>query len=143
MSTEAAGLLPEVQQLLASYCHAIDTCDAAAWAAVFHPDGTSAGPGRPTLRGTEQLRAFIEENPRPDVFHLVLNTYVDRVEGDRVWVTSNFVCLRVDASGGFSVLTAGRYADVLERRDGVLKIASRVAVADRRAPAIDTNDDNH
>jgi SnoaL-like domain len=118
--------LVEVQAVQSAYCHAIDRCDPVAWADLFHPEGTSSGPDRPTLRGTAQLRQFLTEHPRPDFVHLTLNTVVTRLEGDTIWAAAKYVILQVGTEG-ITVAATGTYADVLERREGRLRFLSRVA----------------
>jgi 3-phenylpropionate/cinnamic acid dioxygenase small subunit len=126
-------LQAEVTALLAAYGHAIDRCDADAWAALFHPEGSSAGPGRPTLRGREELRRWVVEHPRPDVLHMTTNVSVERVDGERVHVASHFLIVRADEGGAYSVMVAGSYADVLIRHESRLRFLSRVATP--RVPA--------
>jgi hypothetical protein len=63
------------------YGHAIDRCDADACPALFHLEGASVGPGRATLRGTDELRRWVLDHPRPDVLHVTTNVSVERIEG--------------------------------------------------------------
>lgn len=130
------ALLAEVTALLAAYGHAIDRCDADAWAALFHPEGTSAGPGRPTLHGTAELRRWVLDHPRPDLLHLTTNVSVEGIGGDRVHVASHFLIVRADVGGAFSVMVAGSYADVLIRHGGQLRFLSRTATP--RSPTTTT-----
>src|SRR5215207_7749706 len=85
MSADRAGELLEVQAIQSAYCHAIDRCDAEAWADLFHPDRASSCPNRPTLRGTAELRRFLEEIPRRDFVHLTLKAGIERVECNTIW----------------------------------------------------------
>jgi 3-phenylpropionate/cinnamic acid dioxygenase small subunit len=122
------ALQAEVLGLLAAYGHAIDDCDPDAWARLFHPDGTSSGPGRPTLRGHAELRAWVRDHPRPDLLHTCTNVEVVGMVGEEVHVRSHFVIHRVGPDGAFSVVVAGSYRDVLVRIADRLRFRSRVAV---------------
>jgi hypothetical protein len=127
------NLRAEVAALVAAYGHAIDRGDADGWAGLFHPEGTSAGPGRPTLRGTQELRRWVLVHPRPDLLHVTTNVWVERLEGDRVHVASHFLIVQAGEGGGFSIMVAGSYADVLVRHDGELRFLSRTATV-RKPP---------
>lgn len=130
-------VLAEVHELLAAYGHAIDRGDAATWADLFHPDGTSAGPGRPTLVGRAALVAWLREHPRPDLQHTCSNVWVERVDPQGLHVVSHFVINKVDHAGAFSVLVAGSYRDLVVRHEGRLVFKCRVATprSARRLPA--------
>ncbi len=126
-----AGLLAEVHQLLAAYGHAIDACDAEAWVGLFHHDGVSSGPGRPKLRGRDELRAWVEDHPRADLLHTCTNVHVLGWRGDLLDVRSHFVIYAIDTDGTYRVSVAGSYADELCRVDGVLRFWCREATPRR------------
>lgn len=121
-------LLAAVGEVHAAYTRAIDAGDASGWAAVFHPDGVSAGPGRPTLRGRSELEAFVRQHHQPDVVHLTLNPVIDHVGADHLLVAARYVILRT-VEDAWHVETSGVYADRLETWDGRLVLRERRATA--------------
>lgn len=129
-----AVLLSEVAGVHAAYCHAIDSGDAEAWAQVFHPQGTSAGPGRSTLRGHEALRAFIRDHHQPHLVHVTVNSLITQVRGIHIHTAARFLILEARDDGSLAIVMTGVYTDVLVRHDERLCIRSRRAVLtpDRR-----------
>lgn len=120
-------LLLDVIAVHAAYCHAIDRCDPQGWAAAFHEDGVSEGPGREPLRGRRAIRSYLETYPRPDLVHLTLGSMIERVVGETVIVAARFVILSLHAHG-VEVAMTGTYADELERDP-----SGRLLIKHRRA----------
>jgi len=120
----------EIQDLLARYNHAIDSAEAAAWAAAYTDDGTFNSGGR-TRTGTAELEAFAAD-------------FAARMPGSRHWVND----VLIDGDGGIAsmscylqllktgggepatLVTTARYQDTLRHVDGAWRFASRTVVRD-------------
>lgn len=135
-NTDAAvrGLLDKlaIHEVLMRYCRAIDRCDEELLRSVYHADawdnhGAFNGPASEFIPWVmDLLRRRYKATT-----HAICNELVE-VVGDVAHGESYvFACHRYERDGRECDWTiAGRYVDRFERRDGVWKIAHRVAVMD-------------
>lgn len=128
-----------VLNVLADVCHAIDSHDGAAWAALYTDDGVFAyapAPGTDNLFelvGREALVAWHVHHrsttPVGKQNHLTLNPVVT-VTGDTATSRSYFVSLR-EVDGAVVPASTGRYEDRLRRdADGRWRLSCRLAIGD-------------
>lgn len=120
----------EIQDLLARYNHAIDSGDAAAWAATYTADGAFTSGGR-TRSGTEELRAFATDFAArmPGSRHWVNNLLIDG-DGDHATMSCYLQLLKTGGDVPATLVTTARYEDTLRRVDGAWRFASRTVVRD-------------
>jgi uncharacterized protein (TIGR02246 family) len=120
----------EIRQLIASYCHMLDTHDAVGWAALFSEDGMLDLGGAKT-QGTDALQAYIEDlraaHRGYPMRHLVTNVVID-VDGD-VAASQSYVVL-LNPGGPRLIGMTGRYDDQLRRIDGRWRLLERRLVCD-------------
>jgi ketosteroid isomerase-like protein len=133
-ATSAQGSLSqadytEIQMLYAKYAHAIDSGDAAGWAATFTPDGVFGN-----SKGTEQLKAFAQGfhsrfkgNARHWNNELVITPTSDGAKG-----TCYFYLLDVTTK---AIVTTGIYTDALVKTPAGWRFKERVAKGDVPPPA--------
>jgi hypothetical protein len=122
-----------VQQLLLTYCRAVDRLDSELLASIFHPDagvitGHFNGSGSDFAR---DITAWCRANTRR-TFHTVSNQWFD-IQGDSAVAESYVIAVQTapDAEGNDrDMLVGGRYLDKFERRAGVWKIAQHTFVLD-------------
>ncbi len=116
-----------VRELLASYCHAIDSGTPDDFAAVFTSDGSWRGPGG-EYRGREQLRGMAAAyRQHPDVAnsrHWTANTTSHR-SGETIEADSYSLCLGEGPGGTVVVELIGRYLDVIVKEDDLWRIQDR------------------
>jgi len=123
-----------IQDLYATYNHAIDHGRAEEFAACFTADGSlDTGWGDPTV-GTEALTAFVGvvNQMMAGMRHSVSNLLVEG-DGDAATGRAYLYAYRRGASGHEVVLT-GVYTDTLRKVDGAWKFAARTLAPDT-APA--------
>lgn len=133
----------ECAELVARLARAIDRCDAALLASLFHPDATD---DHGLFKGTaaEFVAWVIPLLKTMKQTQHVIGQCLIEVDGDRAAGESYFVAHHTLAGldGDLFSLAAGRYLDRFERRGGVWKISHRHAVYDwnSAAPSSDTFD---
>ena len=131
--TDAPGLCAEdrwaIHDLLARYNWAVDTDDAAAFAATFTDDGEFVTDAR-TYTGhaamrelMERLRAKRTQGER-SLFHHVANVVLEPTDGEQVRFVAQLLGPRVSADGVTSV-QLGWYDDVVARTPRGWRFARR------------------
>ncbi len=120
----------DIQELLARYNHAIDSGDAAAWAATFTADGTFTSGGR-THAGSEALRAFATDfaGRLPGSRHWNDNLIIEGA-GDEATARCYLQLLKTGGGEPATLVTTARYEDTLRRVAGAWRFASRTVVRD-------------
>lgn len=120
----------DIQDLLARYNHAIDSGDAAGWAATFVADGTFTSGGR-THAGTEALAAFAADfhTRMPGSRHWVNNVVIDG-DGDQATLRCYLQLLKTGNGEPATLVTTARYEDRLRRMDGGWRFVSRSVARD-------------
>jgi uncharacterized protein (TIGR02246 family) len=113
----------EILQLMYRYNHAIDSGDAAGWAATFTPDGVFDVAGQ-LMSGPDELTAFAESVR--GYRHTVVNPVID-VAGDAATVRAYFVVFQ-----GTALAAIGSYQDEVLRTPGGWRFAKRVSTPDAR-----------
>jgi hypothetical protein len=126
----------EIVEVLNRYCRGVDRCDEATLASVYHPDGTDdhgtfVGNGREFAAWAAKGAAGYWAASH----HTVHNVIVDWVDDDTAEVECYVLALNHRRDGGDGgpgrvEVFGGRYLDRFERRDGVWRIAHRVALRD-------------
>ncbi|KRB84072.1 hypothetical protein ASE00_22485 [Sphingomonas sp. Root710] len=119
-----------LHNLRCAYARAVDRCDEALLASVFHPDAVFDVPGGgPVSQWMPAILTELREN-LASTAHNFSNEF-DEISGD-VAVGESYLLLYVLGKGDNPVetLSGGRYLDRYERRDGVWKIAHRRFVED-------------
>lgn len=124
-----------LHRLIMTYCRAADRGDAELMASIFHEDATvvSGVCNGSAAYFAREVTKLIDENLAM-CSHSVANTMFD-IDGDRAVGECYVIALNrtKDAQAPFETLTAGRYLDRFERRDGVWKILEHVFVEDFRS----------
>lgn len=122
----------EIKKLQVRYCRACDRMDFDALRACFHPDAVTEYFGKGDVDsfialGRQTLPAFVKTT------HNTGNQLVE-VSGDTAWAEHYTVAthrLAADETGPErDFITAVRYVDRAERRDGEWRIARRVLILD-------------
>ena len=121
-----------IQQVLAGYCHAIDSGDGDAVAALF-TDDASLGVGLPDpFVGKDAIREMGGgvSSMVPGVRHVSSNVIIDG-DGDTASARS-YVRVFTTAGGPeqTQLVASGIYVDALRKDDGTWRIASRVMTND-------------
>lgn len=120
---EKQGIL----ELLAAYTHAMDGKDPAGWAECFTPDGAFVFSGQ-TIRGRDRLREYAALHAPMGTRHMT-SSPIYRIDDDGKRATGRATTVATVATrGGYKILFAGRYDDVLAKVDGRWLIAQRNAV---------------
>jgi uncharacterized protein (TIGR02246 family) len=123
-----------IRQLVARYCHYIDSVQIEEWLDCFTENGAfdffgSRTEGREALR---ELGAGMEATQASTPMrHIVTNVIVD-VDGDTATSSSYLQILMADRPP--TMMTSGRYQDRLQRVDGRWRFVERVLLPDA-APA--------
>ncbi len=118
-----------IQQLYARYNHAIDSGNAAAWAACFTPDGTFVSAGG-NFAGRPQLQEFAENfAKRLKARHWTNNLVIEAAEGGAQG-SCYLMLLRLAEGTPASVLTTGIYRDTITRSAEGWQFSSRTVVSD-------------
>ncbi len=139
-----------VAELIASYGHALDDGQIDRWPQFFtrdglyhvttrenHDAGLPIGIMRCVGRGMmlDRVKAFHTANIfEPHTYNHICGPTVvrsDRSSG-RLTARTNFQIVRIMEDGRMDLLATGKYLDVLEKEDGVLKFGERVVVLDSR-----------
>ncbi len=127
----------EIEEVLARYCRGVDRCDLDTLVDVYHEDavddhGTFVGNGREFAAWAVNGAAKVWHSSH----HSVHNVLIDWVDADTAHVESYVLAFnRRSARPGdedpkLVEIFAGRYVDRFERRDGVWRIAHRLALRD-------------
>jgi ketosteroid isomerase-like protein len=133
----------ECAELVARMARAIDRCDAALLASLFHPDATDdhglfSGTAAEFIAWVIPLLKTMKQTQ-----HVIGQSLIE-VDGDSAVGESYFVAHHTIARDGEDVFTiaAGRYLDRFERRGGAWKFSHRHAVYDWNSagPSTDTFD---
>jgi 3-phenylpropionate/cinnamic acid dioxygenase small subunit len=105
----------KIRYTLAEYCHRTDSGDFDGWVKLFAEDGRFRLFGNDIV-GPAALRAFIEQDQRPELrgLHLTTDSAIT-LQGDHAEVRSNFIFIAGGEQAGV-VVTAGRYLDLLVPR---------------------------
>ncbi len=118
-------------ELVHRVARAIDRCDAALLATLFHPDATDdhgmfQGSATDFIAWVMPVLATMQRTQ-----HFIGQVLVE-VAGDHAASESAFIAHHAIATpdGDIFMIAAGRYLDRFERRDGAWKIAHRHAVYD-------------
>ena len=139
----------ELEQLYTDYAHCLDEDALEAWPDFFTEDclyritsaenyaaGLPLGIIHATSRGMlrDRVAALREANVyEPQRYrHLISAIKVTGEHHPRLEVTANFLVIRTVQDDEMTVFAAGRYVDVLERRDGGWKFAAKTVVTDSR-----------
>jgi hypothetical protein len=141
ISLEELSAREEIRDVLIRYTRGIDRMDVELVRSCYHPDahddhGAYRGDVEGFLAWVQEALSFFEST-----MHFIGNQLVD-VHGDHAHAESYCVAYhRRAASGGepaYDLVTALRYVDRLDRRDGTWRIADRVCVFDwsRRDPVV-------
>jgi uncharacterized protein (TIGR02246 family) len=121
----------EIQNLVARYCHAIDSGDGDAFAAAFTESGVLDA-GQLQLEGRPALRTFAEQLPQVHRAprHVASNLVIDG-DGDGATLQA-YVQMFVLAGEPprQEIAASGRYADELVREDGRWVFTRRVFTRD-------------
>jgi len=118
-------------ELVARVARAIDRCDAELLKSLFHPDATDdhgifAGTASDFIDWVMPLLGTMKRTQ-----HIIGQVLIE-VEGDRAAGESYFLAHHAigPVEDGAFMISAGRYLDRFERRDGIWKISHRQAVFD-------------
>jgi SnoaL-like domain len=124
-----------IRRLLARFIQLRDDKEFDAWSELF-TDNAVFTYGIVRLEGRSAIRDHVASLLARDAGkHLCLNSVID-LDGDRAWVSSDFVKLDPAAGGtNFVIGTTGRYVDELVRIDGSWCIARRDVIIQGGAPA--------
>jgi len=136
MTMEELLIKQELQELVVDYSRAVDTCDEAALRALFHPDGVIDS-GVLRAEPEQFARSYVKWVARNAsvVFHAVTNVrfHVSGREATGECYVLAVSRVRADAAEAHAVadaserdvLTAGRYLDRFQAREGVWKFLER------------------
>lgn len=120
----------DIHDLLARYNHAIDSGDAATWAATFLADGTFTSGGR-TRTGTAELEAFATDFAArmPGSRHWNNNVVIEG-DGDQATMSCYLQLLKTGNGEPATLVTTAKYEDTLRRVDGGWRFTSRTVLRD-------------
>ena len=115
----------EIRQVIARYCHYLDSVQPNAVAALFSHDAVLDVAGS-KFEGAEAIKAYYEQlravyDVRP-MMHYVTNVVID-VDGEEA--TSQSYILVLNPAVTIAIITAGRYNDRLRRIDGQWRFVER------------------
>ena len=124
-----------IRDCLFRYCRGADRCDRALLRSAFWPEATDshAMPGRAPINAHEFIERVLPKLRAMDQAQHTLGNILIELEGDRARVESYYNAYhRVRDAAGVArdIVTAGRYLDRFERRDGHWRIADRVVLVD-------------
>lgn len=116
-----------ILELLAAYTQAMDGKDPDAWAGCFTTDGAFVFSGQ-TIRGRDRLREYAALHAPMGTRHMT-SSPIYRIDDDGKRATGRATTVATIATrGGYKILFAGHYDDVLAKVDGRWLIAQRTAV---------------
>jgi uncharacterized protein (TIGR02246 family) len=121
-----------IREVMARYCHALDSCRFNDVAALFAEDGewmTDYG----SARGRAEIAAFLgsivpTRGEGPQRKHYITNIVIT-VEGDRARSVSDYLIIR-EADGGLIPVMGGTYNDQFVRRNGEWQFMRKELVHD-------------
>lgn len=138
----------EIVNLMMRYGEVHDFGTPEEYAGLFTDDGEIAVGDLVVVKGRDKLLAQAERDhqkytvPLPNgqttflMRHLISNTVVETLDGDRATGTSFVTTIIRDGEEGPKILSVGRYVDVFERRQDEWKIARRSIVLDFGNPEL-------
>jgi uncharacterized protein (TIGR02246 family) len=131
----------EIEELVATYVHALDTLDADAYEGVFTEDGVYELPGGVVQMGRVAIRKIVTDlqaararnetagTPSPRLYHVMANSSIEILDATNARHQSYAQTVRAADNGQFVVGFMGRYEDVLVKVDGRWLIKSRKLVS--------------
>jgi hypothetical protein len=111
-----------IAQVLALYCHSIDSNDEARFLSIFADDASWESEGVGRFVGTEQLRNFLRNAPK-GFRHFTSNLIVE-ISGDHA-AASSYAVIFDTSQQPPAVRAAGVYQDELVRAGGGWKIRAQ------------------
>ncbi len=124
----------EIHGVLRNYCRGVDRLDEELLRSVYHPDAVDNHGSTFQGNAHEFAKVIIERLSQVSrTLHSIGNISID-IEGDVAWVETYFLAYHHESRdnpnalmnpAGTDLLTAGRYIDTFERRDGAWKILRR------------------
>ena len=119
-----------IRRLLADYCHLLDDGRFDEWIVLFDEDVVFTVMGN-RLRGRDEVRSFIEPTQQEgDRGRHMLSEPVIDVDGDTALAATDYVFV----SRSNTILSTGRYVDVIRRAPDRWRFASREIVFSGEAP---------
>ena len=124
-----------IRDVLMRYCRGVDRCDEALLRSAYWPDGSDdhAMPGRPPINSMRFIDKILPKLRAMDQSsHSISNVFI-RIDGNRAAVESYFRGhhrIREENGAPRDIVTAGRYLDHMEQRDGEWRILHRVVAVD-------------
>jgi hypothetical protein len=114
-----------IRELVALHAQLTDDGEYERRVQLYTKDGELVMMGKSTV-GHEALAKQMASTADPQRLgkHIVTNV-VPTIKGDKAEVSSDFAFVRANA-GGFGVMAAGRYADIMERHDGKWLFKQRI-----------------
>lgn len=103
-----------IRNLLARYCHGVDSRSAGDVAMMFTSDGTLRFSEHGVYTGRDSIRAFLEKVPAGPIRHLIGESDIQVSNGTATAVTS-FMVARRSGDGPVTLSSAGWYEDQLAR----------------------------
>ncbi len=119
----------EIEHLYPRYCHAVDAGDGQAFAALFAADGVLDVAGT-RHSGTAALAEFALSVPLalPGIRHTASNVVIGTSEGGAMGTADLIV--QVVGPDGPTMITSGRYTDLIVQIDGAWRFATRTFTPD-------------
>lgn len=121
-----------IHEVLMRYCRGVDRVDRVVIASAFHPDARCEF-GELVLSGDEIADAISDAAGSYHLTQHIIGNELIELDGDtarsEAYYLSN-TTIADDDGGKLLRMRAGRYVDLLERRDGEWRIADRVVVED-------------
>jgi SnoaL-like domain len=123
-----------IVELLATYCRAVDRGDVDLLKSVYHPDAIDDHDKAFSGNAHELAEFIIPLLTRSYPHRHAMSNHLIELDGDRAFCESRYASshrVTVNSSTAFDIEAYGRYLDVIERRDGVWKIAYRRLFVER------------
>ncbi len=115
---------------------ALNTGDAAAYAAFFADDAVSMLPNRPAIEGKEAISQAIQTAMASNTYQLSLSTDEIEVSGDWAFWRGSY-SVTVTPAEGEPIEDAGKALNILQRQsDGAWKIARHIRNSDLAVPGM-------
>lgn len=126
----------EIWQVILRYCRGMDRLDVDMVRSCYFEDaiddhGLFVGKAEDFIQWATTVTAHF-----PMQQHGVLNHYCE-LDGDDAHAETYYICSNINAESPH-LLTLGRYVDHFQRRDGVWRIASRIALVERNLDVVDS-----
>ncbi len=116
-----------ILELVARYNHAVDYGDSDAYVKTFTPDGIFTM-GDWTMRGTEELRAFVEKKAQQGDLNTRHWTSSHVVEGDGDTATHSSYIMIIEMGEIPTISATGIYHDKLKNVNGEWKFSRRQVI---------------